>query len=161
MDTDRILQVLNQHGVRYLMLGGMNFLLRHQPVLTFDLDVWIEPTAENKYACERALCELAAEWGATDETWGNVSELSPGWLGERQSVYCFATPAGALDVFLEVKGLRTWKESDAKSVKIKTSVGSVCRGLSDEDMLACQLALDVAERKQSRVEYLEQKLKST
>ena len=34
MNIDRILTELNHHGVRYLLIGGVNFMLRHKPVLT-------------------------------------------------------------------------------------------------------------------------------
>ena len=36
MDVERILQTMNGKQVAYLLIGGMNFLLRHEPMLTFD-----------------------------------------------------------------------------------------------------------------------------
>ena len=39
MNVDHILETLNGHQVVYLLIGGMNFLLRHTPVLTYDVDV--------------------------------------------------------------------------------------------------------------------------
>ena len=42
MNVDRILETLNRQDVRYILIGRMNFLLRHTPVLTFDVDVWVE-----------------------------------------------------------------------------------------------------------------------
>ena len=47
MNVDHVFQTLNHHEVAYLVIGGMNFLLRHVPLLTYDIDVWIEDSAEN------------------------------------------------------------------------------------------------------------------
>jgi hypothetical protein len=35
MDVDHILRTFDTHGVEFLLIGGMNFLLRHEPVLTY------------------------------------------------------------------------------------------------------------------------------
>ena len=48
MNVDEILRVFNECGVEYLLIGGMNFLLRHQPVLTYDIDLWIRDTPMNR-----------------------------------------------------------------------------------------------------------------
>ena len=63
---------MNRHGVRFLLIGGMNFMLRHEPVLTFDIDLWIEDTEANRRNCETAIVELETTWGPTDDTWQPV-----------------------------------------------------------------------------------------
>ena len=83
MNVDLILDTLNRHHVDYLLIGGMNFLLRHQPALTFDVDVWIDDTDENRARCEAALGELGAEWGRTDAERGPVANRAPGWLAQQ------------------------------------------------------------------------------
>ena len=98
MNVDHILETLNGHQVAYILIGGMNFLLRHTPVLTYDVDLWIDDTPENLDRCEKALGELQAEWGATDNDWGPVSSKTPGWLGS-QAVFCLTSPHGAVDIF--------------------------------------------------------------
>jgi hypothetical protein len=47
MTVDQILETFNRRQAGYLLIGGMNFLLRHQPVLTFDVDLWVADTPEN------------------------------------------------------------------------------------------------------------------
>ncbi len=157
MDVDRILMIFNEQQVEYLLVGGVNFLLQHEPVLTYDVDLWVEPSAANRTRCEAALIALDAEWGKTEETWTNVSSLPTGWLNGAQSVYCVASPVGAIDVFLELKGLGTWQNSRLTSVEVHTAIGTVCRGLNDDDMLACQLALESGERRQGRVDYFQRR----
>ena len=153
MDVDRVLLTFNEQQVAYLLVGGVNFLLQHEPVLTYDVDLWVESSAANRARCEAALAALDAEWGKTEESWTRVSDLPTGWLDGAQSVYCLASPAGAIDVFLELKGLGTWPDSHSTSVEVRTATGTVCRGLNDDDMLACQMALESGERKQGRVDY--------
>ncbi len=160
MNVDRILQVFNDCQVDYLLIGGMNFLLRHAANLTFDVDLWIDDTPENRARCEDALSLLDAEWGATVTDWKRTKEFAPGWL-ENQAMYCLNAPDGAIDIFRSVTGLADWHDSAARSVSETTQLGTRYRGLSDADMLACQLALEPGQRKMDRVTFLSQKGSST
>src|SRR5687767_6997550 len=103
MNVDAILQELNAAKVDYILIGGMNFLLRHLPELTFDVDIWVRDDAENLECLNVALRKMGAAWGPTEQEWKPL----PGdwqWL-RRQSVFCVTTDFGALDIFREVRGL--------------------------------------------------------
>jgi len=39
MNFDRIFALLAEHRVAYLLIGGVNFMLRHKPLLTYDEDM--------------------------------------------------------------------------------------------------------------------------
>jgi hypothetical protein len=158
MNVDRVFQTLNRHEVAYLVIGGMNFLLRHAPLLTYDIDVWIEDSPENLRRCEDALAELQAEWGPTQQDWGPVQHRAPGWLG-RQGVFCLTSPYGAIDVFRSVGGLESWAACRARSARGETAAGVAFRGLSDEDMLKSQMALPESERDQQRIRILTEALR--
>jgi hypothetical protein len=153
MDADRIFDTLNRHNVQYMLIGGLNFMLRHAPVLTYDVDIWIKDTSENRERCEAALSELAAEWGPSDDNWGPVAEKRTGWLGS-QGVFCLLSPSGAIDIFRSVRGLGEWDESQRHAVAETTANGVPYQGISDDDMLRCQLALDESQRRQDRVSSL-------
>jgi hypothetical protein len=150
---DEILRELNNHGCRFLLIGGMNFMLRHEPKLTFDVDVWIEDSPENRRRCETALIALHAEWGPTDETWGPVAKFPHGWL-DRQHVYVMLTAFGALDIFRSVEGLDDWQMCWARGFDGLSKEHTPYRGLSDEDMLQCQLALDTHQQRTERIQTL-------
>ena len=47
MNVDEILRTLHDERVDYLLIGGMNFLLRHLPELTFDVDIWVRDDSGN------------------------------------------------------------------------------------------------------------------
>lgn len=160
MNVDLILETFNRHRVKYVLLGGMNFLLRHAPILTYDVDLWIEDVLENRRRCETALAELNAEWGAGDDDWTPVAQLPTDWL-VRQAVFCLISPAGAIDIFRSMMGLEDWQASFNASIEESTSGGVPYRGLSDFDMLRCQYALDPPFQKTQRIAVLEAALKRT
>ncbi|MCI0357553.1 MAG: hypothetical protein L0211_03590 [Planctomycetaceae bacterium] len=158
MNVEHIFHVCNQHQVAYLLIGGMNFMLRHEPVLTFDVDLWIDDTDENRMRCEQALAALDAEWGQTDADWEPVARKAPGWLA-LQGVYSLHSPHGAIDIFRAVQGLDDWSASRKSAIHETTTGGVVYYGISDDDMLRCQLALDPPLQKISRIQSLQAKLK--
>jgi hypothetical protein len=153
MNVDKILSAMKGNGVEYLLIGGMNFMLRHQPILTYDVDLWIEDSESNRRRCEATLASLSAEWGPTDESWSPVATLPAGWL-DRQSVYCLTSPHGAIDIFRAVRGLPDWQASRNRSFAGSTSSGTVFRGLSDDDMLSCQTSLSPGEQRAERIKSL-------
>jgi hypothetical protein len=149
---------MNGWQVEYLLIGGMNFLLRHQPVLTFDVDLWINDREANRRYCERALESLDAEWGESDSDWGKVARRRSGWL-DRQPVFCLTSPIGAIDIFRSVTGLPDWAASRERASRDRTASGTPYWGLSDEDMLLCQLALEPPYQKSQRIATLERVLR--
>lgn len=157
MNIDRILAELNSANVDYLLIGGVNFLLRHGGPLTFDVDVWVEDSDQNLTRLVAGLVRLHAEWGKSDATWGPIAnEIN--WL-KSQSVFCMLTAAGSLDVFREVRGLEgRYNECRQRAIESKTSNGVPFRGLADGDMLQTQLALEVSDQKADRVSILKQAL---
>lgn len=158
MNVDHILKTLNRYNVAYLLIGGMNFLLRHTPVLTYDIDLWIEDTDKNLERCEKALAELQAEWGTSDENWGPVEKLAKGWI-KSQVIFCLTSPHGAIDIFRDVTGLEDWKACLARAPWEKTAGNIPYRGLSDEDMLRCQKTLNKSDKKPDRISALEKAIR--
>ncbi|MDA0659630.1 MAG: hypothetical protein O2931_06375 [Planctomycetota bacterium] len=157
MNVDTILDNMNRHKVRYLLIGGMNFLLRHRPILTFDVDLWIEDSEPNRQLCHSALVSLAAEWGKSDADWGPVKDKSSDWLSV-QHVFCLTSPHGAIDIFRSVRGLASWSTCFAESVRERTAGAVSYYGICDRDMLACQRCLPREHQKLERIAALEQAL---
>ena len=81
MNVDHILATFNEHQVQYLLIGGMNFMLRHKPILTYDLDIWIADSVENRHRCEAGVSLIDAEWGATEESVGAGPKPGGGLVG--------------------------------------------------------------------------------
>jgi len=155
MNIDHILQTFDRRQVACILIGGVNFLLRHSPVLTYDVDLWIEDSPENLARSENALADLQAEWGASEQDWQPVAGRAPGWLA-RQGVFCLTSPFGAIDVFRSVKGLACWAACRGRAQTGSTAAGTPFIGLADEDMLDSQMALPEAERSRERIRILRQ-----
>lgn len=66
LNCERLFRSLQEHQVRFILIGGMNYYLRYRPITTQDIDIWIDPNAENTARCESALESIGAEWGKTD-----------------------------------------------------------------------------------------------
>lgn len=160
MNVDHILATMNSHQVDCILIGGMNFLLRHTPIVTYDVDLWVDDTSENLDRCQKALCQLGAEWGPSEAEWEPVAVRKPGWL-HTQSLFCLTSPHGAIDVFRSVEGLKSWAACRARAQADSTAGGVAFVGLSDEDMLQCQLALPEGQRNQARIGALKKALGQT
>lgn len=157
LDIDHILRTLNDAQADYILIGGMNFLLRHVPELTFDIDVWVADTPANLTRVNHALRVLGAEWGPSDSSWKPVPD-DPGWL-TLQPLFCLTTRHGALDVFRDVRGLEgRYAECRSESVPSKTPACVPYQALSDRHMLETQLALPEAYRKDRRIAVLKKAL---
>jgi predicted nucleotidyltransferase len=57
-----ILKILDQHGVEFILVGGVAAILEGAPVSTFDLDVMVRPTPEDRDRLLEALRELNAHY---------------------------------------------------------------------------------------------------
>lgn len=152
-----ILRTLLDFEVKFLLIGGMNFFLAHQPISTQDIDVLIEDSAENRQRCELALIAMEAEWGKGDSDWGPVSEKASGWLNQ-QFVYCLLTKFGPLDIFRSVKGVNSFQEASKRSGSKDLEDGVIVPLLSANDLLECQLVLPVECQRLDRVAYLKRLL---
>jgi len=59
-DFEDLLTLLDEHGVRALIVGGMAFIYHAKPRYTKDLDLWLDPAPENVAAANRALAEFGS-----------------------------------------------------------------------------------------------------
>ncbi len=153
-DYRRVFSALNISGVSYLLVGGLNYFLRHKPVTTQDIDLFIDDSPQNRQLCEIALIEIGAEWGRRDEDWDKVSAKPKGWLSG-QSVFCLLTRFGPVDIFLSLPGIPSFSEALLRSVSFEIDQSTQVRLISTEDLLACQLAIPEVYRKQERIAHLQ------
>jgi plasmid maintenance system antidote protein VapI len=71
-DFEDILELLDKHKVRYLIIGGLAFIYHAKPRYTKDMDLWIDPAPENIKQANRALAEFGSPYTLTFE---NVNEI--------------------------------------------------------------------------------------
>ena len=58
----RILELLERHGVEYIVVGGVAAVLQGAPVTTFDIDTLIKVESHNVDRLAKALTELEAHY---------------------------------------------------------------------------------------------------
>lgn len=59
-DFEDMLFLLNNHGVRYLIIGGLAFIYHAKPRYTKDIDIWVDPLPENVKKVNKALVEFGS-----------------------------------------------------------------------------------------------------
>lgn len=100
-EPDRILRTLADHGVRYVLVGGIAATLRGSPSMTYDIDVAPDLAPDNLDRLTAALRELGAvRYTEPDE---DIAEPRSDELKAR--VEQFASPIGYIDVLRELRAI--------------------------------------------------------
>jgi hypothetical protein len=94
-DFIEFVESLNANSVRYLIVGGYAVALHGYPRYTKDLDVWIEPTAENAQNVLNAL--IAFGFGSLD--------INIGDLLEENTIIQLGYPPNRIDLITTLSGL--------------------------------------------------------
>ena len=120
-DPARALAVLNAHGVRYVVIGGIAAAAHGSPMLTSDLDVCYARDDSNLRSLANALVALHARLRGAPE--GLPFQLDH--LTLRNGDHCtFVTDAGDLDVLATPAGTAGYDQlaSDAPAVDLGESL---------------------------------------
>ncbi len=115
MDPATIFRILSNHGVRFVLVGGLAATAHGSSRTTFDIDVCFRQDPENCESLSRALAELEAS--ITPPRPVSV-ELTPELL-QRYRHLNLRTIAGRLDVLSEIPGLGTYDELIGDAVELE------------------------------------------
>ena len=94
-DLTDLLKAFENHGVRYLIVGGHAMMLYTEPRYTKDLDVWVEATAENAERVYRALAGFGAP----------LSGMTPADFAEAGTFYQLGRPPLRVDILMSIDGV--------------------------------------------------------
>lgn len=109
-----ILDVLSQHGVSFIVVGGVAAVLSGAPVNTLDTDVLLERSPENLERLLAALVELDAIYrDPAHRRIGPTVERLKG-LGQQQLITRF----GPLDVLGTIGNQRTYDELRSRTIEM-------------------------------------------
>lgn len=92
----RFWRILNNHHVRYIMVGGIATRFHGFNRTTDDVDIWIDDTLVNRQNLRKAFMELGYGDHATIET----MQFIPGWTS-------FNAAGVELAIMTEMKGIET------------------------------------------------------
>jgi len=89
-DFEDMLNLLEKHGARYLVIGGLAFIYHAKPRYTKDMDLWVEPSRENVLRANRALAEF-----------GSPHQLD---ASRPEEILQLGLPPDRIDFFLSIEG---------------------------------------------------------
>lgn len=107
MSTDsfrRILEVLDRHGVEYVVVGGVAAVLQGAPVTTFDIDALVKVDPENSARLAMALSELNARFREHRNLRPSADEVAAG------GHLLLLTDSGPLDVLGFIGGHKRYED---------------------------------------------------
>lgn len=90
-----LLEKLNEHQVRYLVVGAYAVMKYTEPRYTKDLDIWVEPTEDNARRVFIALSEFGAP----------MSEVTPDDFTNTDLIFQVGLAPHRIDILMAVKGL--------------------------------------------------------
>jgi hypothetical protein len=88
--------MFNAERVEYLVVGAHAVIYFTEPRYTKDLDVWVNPSAENAERVHRALARFGAP----------LAGIAPGDFADPGLVYQIGVPPNRIDVVMGVAGLK-------------------------------------------------------
>lgn len=150
LDPSRLLGVLVEHEVDFVVIGGLAALVHGARRMTLDVDLVPRPTTENFERLARALEHLDVEAAAVDGEMQHIDPRDAVDLARSRNV-SLRTSAGRLDVLNRAKGSPPYDDLVERAVRVELGdVSALVVGR--DDLLAMKLAsarprdlLDVAD----------------
>lgn len=130
----RILEVLDAHGVEYVVVGGVAAVLHGAPVTTFDIDTLVKVDPENSDRVHKALRELDARFREHDSLRPTAEDVAAG------GHLLLLTSSGPLDVLGFIGGGMRYEDVANRTETVSIDRLSI-RVLSLDALLAEKKAL--------------------
>ncbi|MBA2336768.1 MAG: hypothetical protein H0V96_03245 [Acidimicrobiia bacterium] len=121
-EPERILEVLAEHGVQFVVVGGLAAALHGVPHVTFDIDITPATDRDNLDRLSAALTDLGARIRTSAEPAGLVFEHDGTSLASGQ-IWNLVTAHGDLDLTMMPSGTAGYPELVADAVE--TNLGAV------------------------------------
>ncbi|MHB8438385.1 MAG: DUF6036 family nucleotidyltransferase [Acidimicrobiales bacterium] len=115
---DAVLEVLERHRVRYVVIGGMAATLHGSPMVTFDIDVVPERSKANLERLSTALGELDARI-RVEGIDGGLEFTHDATSLTRMNVVNLVTIHGDLDLTFSPAGVSTFEEWDEHATDVE------------------------------------------
>ena len=112
LDFSDLLSALNAEQVKYLIVGAHALGFHGRPRSTKDLDIWVQPSAQNAARVFRALANFGVP----------LDDLSESELAEEGLVFQIGVPPIRIDIMTSITGVQF---GDAWASKDKSNYGDV------------------------------------
>ncbi len=131
-----LIRELIEHGVDFVVIGGVAVVLQAMPRFTKDLDICYSPAQENLDALGGVLLTLNAHLRGIDE---NVPFVPDGRTLRGTQILCLTTSAGDIDLLAKPSGSPSY-ETLRRRADIMELANHQVRVASIEDLLAMKRA---------------------
>ena len=137
MTPETILETLTDHGVEFVLVGGLAATVHGSSLATFDIDVCFRQEPDN---CRRLAGALDALEAQIYPIRSESIPISPELLLEHRLVH-LKSPAGRLDLIVSVPGLGTYDEIAPETDRVDL-FGRGIKVLSPDQLIVSKKALD-------------------
>lgn len=144
-DFQDLIDLLNKHKAKYLVIGAYAVSRHAQPRVTKDLDFLVQATRKNAGAVFRALEEFGAPLrtriSPDAEPRSPTRKLTSKDFEDLGSWYTMGVPPVAIDILTEIPGVTfdvAWKNRTTEV--INTATGLTAHFISRADLIAAKLA---------------------
>lgn len=127
-DLKELLHAFNEHGVKYLIVGGYAFGVHAEPRATKDLDIFIRADEANSQAVFRALVQYGAPLG----------DLTPADFMDG-TTFQIGQPPARIDILQQIDGI-TFDEAWANRIEGVIEGQIRAAVISREDLIRNKLA---------------------
>jgi hypothetical protein len=121
-DPEAMIAALNEHGVRYVVIGAIAAIAQGYPLNTGDLDVTPARAPDNLERLAAALRDLDARLRVPGDDSGVAFPIDANYLGDVDS-WTLLTKHGDLDVLFAPSGTRGYPDLHRSSVTIQIAGG--------------------------------------
>lgn len=118
LDPETLFRVLDEHGVQYVLIGGLAANLHGAPVVTNDADITPRRDHENLERLAAALRDLRARIRTDAEPEGLPFACDAGFL-ERMKMVNLQTTAGNFDISFEPAAFTGFEALDEHAVDLE------------------------------------------
>jgi len=133
-DPSLAFRVLNEHNVRYVLIGGLAGELLGAALATNDIDICYERTTENIERLAAALRELGAKLRVAKVEEELPSLLDAQTLAAGDS-FTFRSDAGDLDVLATPSGTGGFRDLDGNATTYDLGEGLAVRVVALDDLI--------------------------
>lgn len=130
-DFKELLSAFNENRVKYLIVGGYAVAIHAQPRATKDLDIFIEPSAENAKAVFAALTKFGAP----------LRDLRPENLTDPNIFFRMGTPPQMVEILPRITGVefdQAWEHRIEAVIDERTGLKAFI--ISADDLIANKTA---------------------
>ncbi len=138
LDLHRLVETLERHRVRYVVIGGIAAIAHGNKRATFDLDITPDLDRRNLQRLASALRELNAHLRGMDELEHDLSPTNPDHLALGGN-WTLATDAGSLDVMSDPSGAAPYAALDSRGIDVQLG-GRPIRVVGRDDLIAMKRA---------------------